>query len=54
MIQVFRQKERDLPADRVVRLGVLRDRHFATVDGGYQVGSWKTLQRNFEYSLDWK
>jgi hypothetical protein len=54
MIEVCRKREEDLPADRVVRLGVLRDRHCAKVDGGYQVGFWDTLDRNFQYSLGWK
>ena len=54
MFEVCRQKEGDLPADRVVSLGVLRDRHCAKVDGGHQVGFWGTLDRNFEYSLGWK
>jgi hypothetical protein len=54
MIAVGRTKEEDLPTDRLVRLGVFRDRHCDKVNGGYQVGYWDTLDRNFEYSLGWK
>ncbi len=54
MIEVCRQKEKDLPADRVVRLGVLRDRHCDKVSGGYSLGFWNSLDRNFEYGLGWK
>lgn len=53
MIQIFRQKENELPADRVTRLNVLREPHCKKVDGGYTVTTWEMLEKSLHYCLGW-
>jgi hypothetical protein len=48
MLEVFRKKEKEFPTDRVVRLGVLRERHCDKVRGGYTFATWSALDRYFE------
>ena len=50
MLEVFRKKEKEFPTDRVIRLGVVRERHCDKVRGGYSFATWSSLDRNFEYS----
>jgi hypothetical protein len=54
MIEIFRQKQQELPADRVVRLNVIREMHCMKVDGGYTVTHWSTLEKSLDYCLGWK
>lgn len=48
MISIHRKYEHDLPADRVVRLGVIRQPHTDDVNGGYYAGMWTILDHNLE------
>jgi hypothetical protein len=53
MIEIFRKKEKDLPVDRVVRLGVVRKPHTDDVNGGYYVALWAILDDNLQNLLGW-
>lgn len=54
LIEIFRQKEDELPSERIVRLNIIREPHTLSVNGGYSVTHWEGLEKSLDYSLGWK
>lgn len=48
MMSIYRKHEHELPADRVVRLNVVRRPHTDNVNGGYCACMWAILDHNLE------